>query len=1355
MKGNVRRSPPAAPPASNIFDTAQQQMIKQEAERIAPNVNPSRSFVTNVRYGNFLPQLQKTINKDRERINRSVDIFDMAESKIRKSRPGELIPRFIIGAKRSVAGEFINNFLDVQSPEELETKLSKNPTFWEQFVQSGGELLSDSPFMMAGALIGSAIGGAAGAGIGAPTGVGVPFTASAGAIVGGGIGTFALPSFLKSALREYRNYANKGNDLTFGEFIQGAANRTIQTTLRSGANGAILSMIGPLMGQLSKAPVLKHLFNTKLGSDLTEIAATTGILTGTEALATQTIPTNEQFARSLATIAVFKLIKRGPQEAKRFIIQKRLKRLSQHNLEKLGFDKKEIEKIETATPQQIDKIVRGVQQRLALTTDVTGAKGRQVIALKGQNLILEDKKEALLKKIKPKNIQPGSEQTRLLTRQLRDIELKQKAIGDKIAKLEAKPLRLERELVPKAPKGPETITQITPTKEGMLSVQRTPAETRILNKIDVEGKLQKSPKTFNWTKIKQHWLDDVFSFKKMTADVLGIKPTEVEEWVSPLNPYLAARTYKGIVRRAEHFLEFGTLRAKDLSVKGKAFLPMITKLSDKELNELRTYLVAKRDLEKGAQGFTRTFSKKDAIQTVKQLNAKYGPIQKNIVQYQNEVLEYLRDSGRISQKQFADMQAANRDYVPFFRVFEDAEKSLGTGSPFTLKSLKRFKGSKAALHDPIESIIRNTYDIIRVADHNRVGQLLVRLSKVNPDTGEQYVKRIAPPIKVTRVTQKELLQQIKLGIRRAEIPLDEKLIGQLSRLMPETTEIFRRNSFFPQKNIISVWFDGKRQFYKVNPEIFEAFKGGMTPYEMGIFSKAFNIPASTLRAGAILNPRFIEKNIVRDWLGAQIFTRGDLDPIFGPFAGLAHSFKQDKLYQEWLAAGGGMATMQSLDKGMKRLDKYRTQKNLRGIVTKSKKLPIELLRATAELSEEANRLAEFKSVLKTVDWNTRAGKEFAAFASRDLSIDFNKIGLKARALNQIIPFWNATVQGTEKVFRTALKTPGQRWEAGIRGFLGIAIPSLLLSVANEGDPDVEELTEQEKDLNFVGKFDNTIFKIPVPFQPGMIFHGLARRFYNQIVKNNPNAWEGFLNRLLIEEAPGLVPQATKPFIEQWANRDFFTGQRIVPESKKGMLPIGQYKNYTSETAKYIGRAFQYLPDYLTFGEEGLSGVVIEHFTNSWFGGLGRLALRLSDEGLRAAGNAKLVARPEETIIERLGLNAFKRRYPTGYTASIEKFYDLTDKATRLRQTIKQFIKEGEIEQAKNLARIDTYPKVERALRSMHNMQATINNIFNDPTIPPHEKRILIDAAYRQMIEFARHSNKQIELFIKQQKQNQK
>lgn len=252
------------------------------------------------------------------------------------------------------------------------------------------------------------------------------------------------------------------------------------------------------------------------------------------------------------------------------------------------------------------------------------------------------------------------------------------------------------------------------------------------------------------------------------------------------------------------------------------------------------------------------------------------------------------------------------------------------------------------------------------------------------------------------------------------------------------------------------------------------------------------------------------------------------------------------------------------------------------------------------------------------------------------------------------------------------------------------------------------------------------------------------------MKKDPEAFEGFMGSVANAMLPNFIPTIANPFIETWANKNFFTGGRIIPMGKEGLISKYQYKNNSSSVSRLIGRAISYMPG---LGEETTSKVsspaIIDHFITSWTGGLGRMIVEVSDASLEAAGLSDKIPGPDKAITERLGLDAFTARYPRASTRSIEKFYDNYQEATTKRKSFKHAEKmELETEEAlgaskKRFEKIFDYNSLQKAYKAIQQCQKEINNIWNDPNITPEEKKVYIDKLYLQQIQFAKAANEDI------------
>ena len=216
----------------------------------------------------------------------------------------------------------------------------------------------------------------------------------------------------------------------------------------------------------------------------------------------------------------------------------------------------------------------------------------------------------------------------------------------------------------------------------------------------------------------------------------------------------------------------------------------------------------------------------------------------------------------------------------------------------------------------------------------------------------------------------------------------------------------------------------------------------------------------------------------------------------------------------------------------------------------------------------------------------------------------------------------------------------------------------------------------------------------------------------------------------------------------WANKSFFTGGRIVPAAQQDLISKYQYKNNTSATSRLIGRAMAYMLGQET-RSKAASPAVIDHFIRSWSGGLGMLVVNITDEALDAIGLSDKVQGPEQTIVEKLGLDAFSTRFPRANTRSIEKFYDYYQDATARQKSFKYAEKQKidtpeAIQESKmRFDKIYNYQTLKKAHDAMQKNQKAINNIWNNPGIDPEDKKIFIDNLYLQQIEFAKRANQDI------------
>jgi len=669
----------------------------------------------------------------------------------------------------------------------------------------------------------------------------------------------------------------------------------------------------------------------------------------------------------------------------------------------------------------------------------------------------------------------------------------------------------------------------------------------------------------------------------------------------------------------------------------------------KEFDGLREYLVAKRMNELADRGMS-----KRADNVLEGINAKYGAevgnfekVAKELYAYQNRQLDELVDVGVLTREAADNIRAKNQYYVPFNRVMPELESFAGTTPANAIgrngNPIKAIHGSDKDIIDPIESMIRNTYDI----------QATVQKQKV---------------------------------------------MRSLYELAPDEFRIPAKDSM--NKNRVGMFLDGKKTMLETSEPLARALNS-MAEEQMNYAVKLMSVPAKMLRSGATsLNVAFALPNIVRDQLSAAVNSKYGGIPIYDFISGLSSVIGKDDSYKKWIMSGADQASFFAQD----RTTLQRGVKDITGgaayKVGKYAKSPLELFRILGEFSEKGSRVGVYKRALKG------ASKEFgnledatlaAAKESREATIDFARRGSKMKAANSLIPFLNARLQGTLKLTNSFKERPVQ---TGAIGMAIAGLPAAALYIHNSEYPEYAEIPDYIKRENFIimtGNKETPFIKIPKG-EVGKIFGNPVESFLAQAKSDDPN-WKSTATSIVDAflpvgsvEDPGkfvtdLMPTAASVPLQMTANFDTFRGMPIVSNWQKDLPPEQQFTSYNTETGKKIGAALGISPAMLEFGIGGLTG------------GLGRQALQMADAATgnkiptqdlpvvsRFAGEQKDLNKSANEVYDQIDKDKretaranynIKQALKKGDTSGLEGL----DKTTANR--IKRSVKEEEIKKSLN------------------------------------------------------------------------
>lgn len=896
------------------------------------------------------------------------------------------------------------------------------------------------------------------------------------------------------------------------------------------------------------------------------------------------------------------------------------------------------------------------------------------------------------------------------------------------------------------------------------------------------------------------------------------KPLPTQE-----DPYQLGRLTRGTYGKADVFLEHQTYDFKTYKATGEALKTILDPVS-KDLDHFRNYTVAKRALELAAREIDAGVDLDAAATVVKASDKTYAPIMRKLVDYQNRVSKYLLDAGVVSPETYAKMLEANKDYVPFFRVMDDGAMGgpwLGGGLT-TKNPIKAIKGSDRVIVDPLESVIKNTYTYIALAERNAVGQKFVAMANKTKDPSA-FITKVKPDLMPVTLTETEIQKMFDefLTIRKqtttarteqttstggaggpsaapskAAVMMEAKLqealtargyhkgeadqiiarvvaakSGQAGATIEKVVKEIETTTYVPELDIrlpndvatvfrtvkrpladneIAVFTNGKRTVYEVDPDVAAAFKSA-DQESANLLMRILRVPASTLRAGAVLAPEFIARNALRDQLSALVLSRNDYMPVMDFVRGMISLGTKDEHFVNWLKGGGANSTLVSMDRQYLQENLFKLSQDT-GLMSRAinvAKSPLEMLRIASELVENATRIGEFRKAVGTS--TTKGDIQRAAFESREVTLDFARIGAKARAVNMISAFFNAQIQGVDRIARAFADNP-----IGTAAKLGgsITLPSVLLWWANRDDPRYAELPQWQKDLFWIVMTKDAIYRIPKPFEAGIIFGSVPERLLDKYVADNPEAMRNLTQTILDAFTPTLVPTFAAPMVEQFSNKSLFTGNPVIPTRMEKLMPEYQYTEYTTETTKALGALIGAFPGMtpLAMDEHNrgtfiggtaralTTPVLIDNYLRSWTGGLGQHVLNLVDAGLRKAHVVPDPILPAKTLADIPLVKAFIVRYPSASAESIQRFYDDYYTKEKVHNTFMAGAKSGDPAMMDRALAFDQTAIGNRAgaIRDVLTQQGSvIRGIVKNPNIPAEEKRQLIDQTYFTMIQLAR------------------
>lgn len=583
-------------------------------------------------------------------------------------------------------------------------------------------------------------------------------------------------------------------------------------------------------------------------------------------------------------------------------------------------------------------------------------------------------------------------------------------------------------------------------------------------------------------------------------------------------------------------------------------------LFKRDMRDASAFMVAQRTVEKagqlgrrenisgiGAGMMSDVQAARELLAEVAKDPAKEARLKEAARRYRmwaNHNLDMLVDAGRITGSQAREIKRNNQQYVDMHRLSEEFDVAnyqlRGGGIGTTKDVIKRFKGSSLELDNVYTSLLEQTDSIQKEAHRNVVMN--------NFTDGLRNVRELHGP--------------------------DLKDFDQFGRKVTGS-----------DRNTITVYKNGKAEYWQFAPEIYEALKG-LGELQTNALFNLLVMPSRFARYMITRGPSFMIRNPIRDTFERSVNSRSGSKP-WDIFEGYT---KEDLSRYE--VFGGGQFGNYIVDRHVWHREIKRVMRELtkdpRNILLSPFKLK-HAWEALGETSEKLGRIAEFRRAFEAgkkklaADNPSMSSKEldfnaalYAAGEARGL-LDFAKAGTVMRHINQAIPFSNAGMRGLGKSLFGIASNPARY---AMNWGLYVLAPTMAVMMWNRRDEKIwkeyMQLPAYRRDFFWNLKVGDYWMMIPKPHLLGVLAGGVERILNG--IAGDPHPMEGMGQSVANTLPVSNLSESTGPlktFLELSFNRDTFRNRDIIPMWERDLnVELRKGREHASGTGRGIASAME-------------------------------------------------------------------------------------------------------------------------------------------------------------------------------------
>lgn len=675
----------------------------------------------------------------------------------------------------------------------------------------------------------------------------------------------------------------------------------------------------------------------------------------------------------------------------------------------------------------------------------------------------------------------------------------------------------------------------------------------------------------------------------------------------------------------------------------------------------------------------------------------------------------------ISSETAEKWAARYKHYVPLRTAVEPGRESMGERFDTRASITREAWGRRSYAHSPFTYSVLQARRAIVFGNKNQIGLSLLRLIANN----------------------KKMLQE---QFEARQIEHGEADDGEM---IPTKT--------VPSESEFGLKRNGADVYVRVADRLVLRALKGLGDKHPGPVVKVFasvNRFLSTMSTS--LDPGFMFGNFTRDLQAAGINLAGEqsnrlaMRVIGATLSGVAvkaawrgitgkgGGSEWDQAFADLEAAGGltGWFYVQDFENEMKSLARDMADFN----PSNTRKVGL-FLRGVGQKIEDANRAVENGVRLAAFKLAREEGMTTARAASlaKNLTVNFNRRGEWGQVMNALYMFYNASVQGSIRMFQ-ALRHKNVRKIAG-----GIVLASALLDAMNRalGDDDedgvafYDKIPEWVKSRNLIVMIPGSggdYFKLPLPYGYSA-FHAIGQQASSVIVGEKSKgdalagivsvAWESFYP-LGGESslAQSVLPTLADPLVQLASNQTFY-GSPIRPTPFGSPAPPRSQLYWSSVNPNL--RDFAAWVNKVTGGDRIESGAVdmspedLEHILGFALGGVGRQGKRAWDFAARLSSGQDSPIR-DVPIVRRFYGEADERFNRERYTTQ-------RSAVKRAKDQIKEYADEPlylskvRREKAHLLRLVPAMNATEKALRGLRKHERAAKDRGQDARVLMIQKRM--------------------------------